>query len=99
MPKRNLAWMLVVIIIALLFWQLPDTVARRDSVYRVFGPLVDIRAEIHKGYVEEVSDKELLRGAIHGMLLWLDPYSAYFDEDEYPEFRKRTSGIFGGIGI
>jgi len=51
MPKRNIAWMLVIVLIALLFWKLPSTVARRDTVYRTFGPLVDIRREILKSYV------------------------------------------------
>ena len=32
MPKRNIAWMLVIILIATLFWKLPQTVARRDEV-------------------------------------------------------------------
>jgi len=99
MPKRNLAWMLVIVLIALLFWQLPSTVARRDTVYRTFEPLVDIRAEILKNYVEEVDEKDLIRGAIEGMLQRLDPYSTYFGPEQMADLNRDTTGSFGGIGI
>jgi carboxyl-terminal processing protease len=99
MPKRNLAWMLVIVLIALLFWQLPSTVARRDTVYRTFEPLVDIRAEILKNYVEEVEEKDLIRGAIEGMLQRLDPYSTYFGPEQMADLNRDTTGHFGGIGI
>ncbi len=99
MPKRNLAWMLVIILIALLFWQLPSTVARRDTVYRTFEPLVDIRAEILKNYVEEVDEKDLIRGAIEGMLQRLDPYSSFFGPEQMADLQRDTTGSFGGIGV
>ncbi len=99
MPKRNLAWMLVIVLIALLFWKLPSTVARRDTVYRTFEPLVDIRSEILKNYVEEVDEKDLIRGAIEGMLQRLDPYSNYFGPEQMADLNRDTTGSFGGIGI
>ena len=99
MPKRNIAWMLVIILIALLFWKLPSTVARRDTVYRTFEPLVDIRREILKSYVEEVDEKELIHGAIDGMLSRLDPYSTYFPPEHLAELKRATTGSFGGIGV
>ena len=99
MPKRNIAWMLVIVLIALLFWKLPSTVARRDTVYRTFGPLVDIRREILKSYVEEVPEKDLIRGAINGMLRGLDRYSTYFGPEQMEELERATTGSFGGIGV
>jgi carboxyl-terminal processing protease len=99
MPKRNIAWILVIVVIGLLTWQLPPTVARRDSVYRTFGTLVDVRAQIHRRYVEEVDDEVLLRGAIEGMLRELDPFSQYIPPEEYGEFQERTNGELHGVGI
>jgi len=99
MPARNLAWVLIVLTLALLLWNGPDTVARRETVYELFSPLVDVRAEIHKRYVEEVDDKVLLRGAIQGMLRSLDAFSTYLSEEDYPLFKQQTAGRFGGIGI
>ncbi|MFQ6048092.1 MAG: S41 family peptidase [Phycisphaerae bacterium] len=99
MPMRNIAWILVIIVIGLLTWQLPPTVARRDTVYRTFGPLVDVRAQIQRRYVEEVDDQTLLRGAIEGMLWKLDPFSQYIGPDEYADFQERTDGELHGVGI
>ena len=80
MPKRNLAWILVIMMIAGLMWQLPQTIARRDSVAQAFGPLVDARALIHKRFVRSVDDGELVsstvEGGIDAMIKSLgDPYA------------------------
>jgi carboxyl-terminal processing protease len=99
MPARNLVWVLIVATIALLLWNGPDVIARRETVYELFSPLVDVRAEVHKRYVEEVDDKVLMRGAVEGMLHSLDPFSAYLSPDDYPRFKQHQAGKFGGIGI
>ena len=99
MPARNLVWVLIVATIALLLWNGPDVIARRETVYEVFSPLVDVRAEIHKRYVEEVDDKTIMHGAIEGMLHSLDPFSTYLSPDDYPRFKQHQAGRFGGIGI
>lgn len=103
MPKRNLAWILVVAIIALLMWQLPQTIAGRDSVYKAFGPLVDARAQIERRFVEPVNDDRLVstavKAGIKAMVAALnDPHAIYLDEREYERFKNRTDGVFGGIG-
>lgn len=104
MPKRNLAWILVVALIALLFWRMPQTIAGRDALFSAFGPLVDVRAQILKRSAETVDDTRLSQAAteagIEAMLKELnDPYAAYFDKNQLPEFRKQTEGVFGGIGV
>jgi carboxyl-terminal processing protease len=103
-PKRNLAWILVVAIIALLMWQLPQTIAGRDSVYKAFGPLVDVRAQIERRFVEPIDDDALVgaavRAGIDAMVDVLnDPHAIYLDEKEYERFKKRTEGVFGGVGV
>jgi carboxyl-terminal processing protease len=68
-------------------------------------PLEDLRAfsevleKIKTDYVESVDDKTLLSSAIRGMLMGLDPHSAYLEPDEYKDLRVGTSGEFGGLGI
>jgi len=100
MPKRNLAWMLVIFLVVLLFWTLPGTLAGRDSLYRAFGPLVAVRAQMHKHFVDELDDRKLLEGAIRGMVAELDSFSGYISPGEYPEYRAReTEGVFNGVGI
>ncbi len=104
MPKRNLAWILIVAVIALLMWQLPEIIAGRDSVVRAFGPLVDARAVITKRYVEPIDEQALARGANDAAIRWMvreylhDPHAVYLTASEYQDFQDRTDGRYGGIG-
>ncbi|NPA32588.1 MAG: S41 family peptidase [Aquificae bacterium] len=54
---------------------------------------------IETHYVEPVSIKKLIYGAIDGMVSSLDPFSDFFTPDQYKEFMSETEGEFGGIGI
>ncbi len=99
MPKRNLVWIAVGGVIALLLWKVPESFIRRDNLLNHFGPLLDVQNQIIKNYVEDVDREVLLHGAIDGMLGRLDPYSEYYNEKELQQFHKRTEGQFEGIGI
>lgn len=99
MPKRNIVWILVAGVVALLLWKIPEGAVRRDQLYTQFGPLLDVRVQVIKHYVDPVDDKQLLKGAIEGMVNHLDPYCAYFNAKEYEQFDRRTKGQFQGIGI
>jgi len=59
----------------------------------------EIFGRIKTDYVDPVADRDLLKGAIRGMLSWLDPHSAYLDGEEYRELQVGTTGEFGGLGI
>jgi len=59
----------------------------------------NVFSAIKSNYVEEVSDKDLIRSAISGMLTDLDPHSAFLDEEALKEMRTATQGEFGGLGI
>ncbi|HSW45313.1 MAG TPA: S41 family peptidase [Phycisphaerae bacterium] len=99
MPKRNIVWILIGAVIAVLLWKAPESYIRRDALYNKFGPLLDVRVQVYKHYVESIGDDELLRGAIDGMINRLDTYSTYFTAAEYDEFQKRAKGEFPGIGV
>ncbi len=63
---------------------------------RLFSEVLGI---IRQNYVEPVSDSDLLKSAIRGMLAGLDPHSAYLEKEEFQELKEGTSGEFGGLGI
>jgi carboxyl-terminal processing protease len=67
--------------------------------YEELRAFSEIFGRIKTDYVEPISDKKLLEDAIRGMLVGLDPHSAYLDVDEYKELQEGTSGEFGGLGI
>jgi carboxyl-terminal processing protease len=54
---------------------------------------------VRRSYVEEVPVKDLIYGAIDGMLLSLDPHSGFMPPEIYQEMRLDTQGQFGGLGI
>src|SRR5262249_44792257 len=61
--------------------------------------LTNMLAIIEKNCVDDVQTKELIEGAINGMLSSLDPHSAYLTPDLYKELQVETKGSFGGLGI
>ncbi len=78
--------------------QAESSKSARDTYKQLelFGTVLDrIRAD----YVEEVSDAELIKAAIDGMLSSLDPHSSYLDEEDRERLDVDTRGEFGGLGI
>jgi len=49
--------------------------------------------------VEVVNTKDLIYGAIRGMLSNLDPHTTFMTPDMYREMQVDTKGEFGGLGI
>lgn len=70
----------------------------RDT-YRQLNLLGDIFERVRSQYVEEVTDEQLVKNAIDGMLTNLDPHSSYLDEKDFSDMRVNTKGEFGGLGI
>lgn len=60
---------------------------------------VEVFERISKDYVEPVSDKKLLEGAISGMLSNLDPHSDYLPPKHFKKMEEHTTGEFGGLGM
>jgi len=70
----------------------------RES-YENIEVFTNILAIVQKNYVDAVTTKQLIEGAINGMLTSLDPHSAYLTPDLYRELQVDTQGSFGGLGI
>jgi len=54
---------------------------------------------VRKNYVEPVDERDLIEGAVRGMLQALDPHSSYLSPDVYKEMQIDTRGEFAGLGI
>ena len=63
-----------------------------DEFNRIFLSIKD-------AYVDEISDEELFKKAIKGMISELDPHSAYLEPKEKNDIIESSSGKFGGLGI
>ncbi|MBZ4642542.1 MAG: carboxyl-terminal processing protease [Deferribacteres bacterium] len=79
--------------------KISDVYAKSESRYQQLENFSDALNIIDKYYVEKVELKDLINGAIQGMLQNLDPHSSYMDKETYKEFKVETKGEFGGLGI
>lgn len=78
----------------------PATQARSLPPYRWFDPIIDLRAVIVGGFVDEVDAQAMQRAALEGMAAALgDPNSAYLPPEDERLMRERMSGSFVGIGV
>lgn len=55
--------------------------------------------QIRTGYVNEITDMELLESAIEGMLSNLDPHSSYLNKKSYKSLKENATGAYGGLGV
>src|SRR5437867_6208737 len=67
--------------------------------YEELRTFSDVLTAVQKNYVDETKVKDLVQGAIRGMLATLDPHSAYMTPEMYKEMQVETKGEFGGVGI
>ncbi len=70
-----------------------------NSMYEDLKVFTDVIGYIQKDYVEETKSKDLIYGAIKGMLETLDPHSAFMPPSMYKEMQEETRGRFEGLGI
>jgi len=73
--------------------------ALSNDTYQELDTFASVLAIVQKNYVEPVTTKKLIDGAISGMLASLDPHSAYLTPDLYRDLEVETRGSFGGLGI
>ncbi|MBM3541685.1 MAG: PDZ domain-containing protein, partial [Alphaproteobacteria bacterium] len=89
-------------IAVLLLLAAPARAAQPESsteTYRYLKLFGDVFERVRAGYVDKVSDKDLIESAIRGMLSSLDPHSTYLDEKSFSDTMRQTKGEFGGLGI
>ncbi|MBM3244185.1 MAG: S41 family peptidase [Candidatus Omnitrophica bacterium] len=72
---------------------------KKDDLYREVELFADTLAIVQTDYVDEVTPKDIIYGALKGMLASLDPHSQFMDPETYNELKVDTEGKFGGLGI
>jgi carboxyl-terminal processing protease len=71
------------------------------NAYEAMALFTTVLEEVHRNYVDADTSgyDHLIRKALSGMLVTLDPYSQFLDEDEFQDIQDDTSGHFGGVGL
>lgn len=78
---------------------LVNPLAAKEQTYEGLKTFTEILSLVESNYVEDVESKELLEGAIRGMLRTLDPHTSYMTPEVFKEMQVETEGEFGGLGI
>ena len=68
-----------------------------DELVENLALFSEILAYIKQAHLETPDSKELIEGAINGMLRKLDPYSQYISD--LGDFRTQNRGNYGGLGM
>jgi carboxyl-terminal processing protease len=99
--KARVSFVVVVLCATLAssLWLVQRVSAVAKDAYENIESFANVLMIVQKYYVDEVSMKELIEGAINGMLTSLDAHSAYLTPDLYKELQVDTRGSFGGLGI
>ncbi|MBI3987376.1 MAG: S41 family peptidase [Lentisphaerae bacterium] len=105
---RKVAWL---VFLSLLGWNLvvgariaSKSDAEKESPDVAFDKMRQLSivlVQIRENYVdvEKTGYKDLLYGALRGMLTSLDPHSQFMDPDMFKDMKEETAGEFGGLGI
>jgi len=99
MNREKLVWILSLILIAMLAFQLPGSMAHRDDDYAFVKTLIDVHRQVSTNYVDPVDEEKLRNGSVNGMMGELDPYSVYIPAAKTEEFDSLLEGSFKGVGI
>jgi carboxyl-terminal processing protease len=77
-----------------------EKVQKNDrSLYQQLDLFTKVLELVRENYVENVNDKELMYGAIRGMLSTVDPHTLFMPPEVYNELKVDTQGRFGGVGL
>lgn len=104
LSKRLKGTISIVLLLSGLLWVATNGIyhnlsAETDKMYEELKTFSDVLDIVEKNYVDPVDSKDLIHGAIQGMLRSLDPHSTFLSSDLYKELQIDTKGEFSGIGI
>jgi len=86
-----------VLIVFVLLGQTSLAVTEQDETNAQY--LRGVLELIREQYEGDISDDDLVFGAVRGMLNSLDPYTVFYDNEETDDFVDTMNGTFGGIGV
>jgi carboxyl-terminal processing protease len=74
------------------------TAAQTDQ-FRELEEFLAVYKKVKSSYVDKVEDKQLMEGAIQGMLASLDPHSGFLNKSDFSNLQTQIDGEYGGLGL
>ena len=72
--------------------------AQADQI-RELEQFLAVYKKVKSSYVDKVDDKQLMEGAIQGMLASLDPHSGFLNKSDFSTLQTQIDGEYGGLGL
>ena len=95
--RKFLIAVMVILLAGVLIGQ--QMVQAKPDTYEDLKAFTQAMELIKRNYVEVPDTKELIQGAIRGMVASLDPHSSYMNEKQFKEMNMDIRGEFTGVGI
>ena len=95
--KKFLIAALVILLAGVLIGQ--QMVQAKPDTYEDLKAFTQAMELIKRNYVEVPDTRELIEGAIRGMVSNLDPHSSYMNDKQFKEMNMDIRGEFTGVGI
>ncbi|MGB9667838.1 MAG: S41 family peptidase [Thermosulfidibacteraceae bacterium] len=100
--KKLLALIAIIILTGVFLGKSSYCITGKDDSSGLYKNLKILAEAIHyveTSYVKPISGKDLIYGAIKGMMSTLDPHSVFMPPDMLKELEVETKGEFGGVGM
>ena len=96
----RLRWLAILIVAAGvgLFWGFESSDDRNFQIAKNLDIFNSIMKELDLFYVDTIQPEKTILEGIDAMLYSLDPYTAYYPEDDQSELEQMVKGTYGGIG-
>ena len=95
--RKFLIAALVILLTGILIGQ--QMVQAKSDTYEDLKNFSQAMEIIKRNYVENPDSRELIEGALRGMVSSLDPHSSYMSERQFKEMNMDIKGEFTGVGI
>jgi carboxyl-terminal processing protease len=95
--KKFLLASLIILLTGVMIGQ--GLVQAKSDAYEELKAFTQALELVRRSYVENPDTKELVQGAIRGMISSLDPHSSYMTERQFKEMNMDIKGEFTGVGI
>lgn len=77
----------------------PESFLTKEDIFYELGLFADVITLIDANYVKKIAPKDMIYGALKGMLSSLDSHSSFLTPEEYKDLKTDTFGEFGGVGL
>jgi len=73
----------------------------KDDAYQQLELFSRVLERVRRDYVdgEKLTYRDLVQGALKGMLSTLDPHSEFMELSKYEDLKQDTEGTYGGVGL